>query len=231
MAEEEEEMNVKDFEELAASRAQTYLFLASLFYYDSLPSIAKSIRNKSILKGLSPGGRGFKTLKKFVEEEAPKLKKLLEELQVEHTALFVLAKFTKGRPYESFYLDEERKIGARVTIEVDKFYKRAGVSFTEAQDEIADYIAIELEFMHHMCKREEEAWREGDKEHAVGYLKFQRDFLTEHLGRWVKPFCEDTIEEAKLGFFKAACYLLMEFMELEKAEIHDLVSKAEKVKV
>jgi TorA maturation chaperone TorD len=155
----------------------------------------------------------------------------LEALEVEHTGLFVMGKLTKGRPYESFYMDKDRKIGARVTINVDKFYKSAGISFTDAQDEGADYIAIELEFMHHMCKREEEAWTEGSKKHAVGYLKFQRDFITEHLGKWVAPFCEDSLEEAKLDFFKGACHLLTEFMEIEKAEIRELVDKAEKVKI
>lgn len=229
MAAEEKQMTVEDFIELSGSRAQTYLFLASLFYYDSLPALKKSIRNKSILKGLPPSGRGFKLLKKYVEEDAPKIKNLLEELQVEHTALFVMGKFTKGRPYESFYLDKDKRIGGRVSLEVDRFYKSAGVSFTEAQDEIADYIAIELEFMYHMCKREEEAWREGDREHAIGYLKFQRDFLTGHLGKWVDPFVEDTLEDAKSDFFRAACYLLQDFMEIEKAEIHGLVEEAEKI--
>jgi TorA maturation chaperone TorD len=218
-----------DFVELSESRAQTYLFLASLFYYDSLPAIKKSIRNKSILKGLPPSGKGFKLLKKFVEKDAPKIKNLLDKMQVEHTALFVMGKLTKGRPYESFYLDKHRKIGARVTIGVDKFYKSAGVKFTEAQDELADYIAIELEFMHHMCARELEAWKEGDKKSAVGYLKFQKDFLKDHLGKWIKPFCEDTLEETRLDFFKAACYFLMEFMEIEKAEIVELVEAGERV--
>ncbi len=226
-----EELSLKDFIELSSSRSQTYLFLASLFYYDSLPALKKSIRNKSILQGLPPSGKGFNLLKKFVEEDAPKRRRLLEDLQVEHTGLFVMGKLTKGRPYESFYLDRDRKIGARVTINVNKFYESAGIKFTKAQDEIADYIAIELEFMHHMCKREEEAWRGRDKKHAVGYLKFQRDFITEHLGKWIKPFTDDVLEETKLDFFKAACYLLVDFMDIEKAEIHELVDQAEKLEL
>jgi TorA maturation chaperone TorD len=226
-----EERTVKDFLELSESRGQTYLFLASLFYYDSLPQLVKSIRNKSLLNALSPAGKGFRILKKFIEEDAPKIKQLLNELQIEHTGLFVMGKLTKGRPYESFYLDKDRKIGARVTINVDKFYKTAGVNFTDAQDELADYIAIELEFMYHMCSRENEAWKEGNKAHAVGYLKFQKDFITEHLGKWYRQFCDDTLEEAKMDFFKAGCLLLMEFMELEKAEIVGLVESAEKIQL
>jgi TorA maturation chaperone TorD len=231
MVAKKEARTVKDFLELAGSRADTYLFIASLFYYDSLPAISSSIRKKTILEGLSPGGKGFKTLKKFVEVDAPKIKKLLDKLEIEHTALFVMGKLTKGRPYESFYLDKDRKIGARVTINVNKFYESAGVKFTDAQDELSDYIAIELEFMYHMCKREEEAWKERDKEHALGYLKFQRDFITEHLGKWINPFCEDVLEETKLDFFKAACYLLLEFLELEKADIFELVESAEKIQL
>jgi len=231
MAPKETVMTVDEFIELAESRAQTYIFLASLYYYDSLPMIAKLIKKKKLLEAVPSSGEGFKILKFFVEEEAPKSNDLLEDLQIEHTGLFVMAKTTKGRPYESFYLDKDRKIGARVTIDVDKLYNSMGISFTDAKDEIADYIAIELEFMHHMCSREAEAWREGDWESARALLNIEKEFITEHLGKWVKQFGEDVLEDAKLGFFKAAVHFLTEFMEIEKHDIVNLSSAAEKVRV
>lgn len=227
---EEEKLTLQDFIELAQARSNTYKFLAALYSYEALGEIAKSIKNKSILSGLSSSGKSFKLMKKFVNE-APKYENLLEELQVAHTALFVMGKFTKGRPYESFYLDPEKKIGARVTINVEKFYKDVGAEFTEARDELADYIGIELEFMHHLCNKEAKAWEKSNKEHAVGYLRIEKTFLREHLGKWAGLFCDDFLEEAKLDFFKAVALITKEFIQMEKSEIDDLLEDAEELEI
>lgn len=229
----EERLSAKDFIELAGERAEIYRFFAALYSYQPIKEIAKSIRDKSILNAISGGGKGFKLLKKYVLEaqKIKKLKDLVEKLEVEHTALFVIPKFTEGRPYESFYLDSERKIGARVTIEVENFMKRAGVEFTDARDELADYIAIELEFMGFLCGKEEEAWKASDKELALTYLRFERDFLRDHLGKWIEQFCNDIVGEREANFFKGVAMITKDFVKIEYVDIIRLVEQAEKVEI
>jgi len=225
---EEEELTIEDIIELAQTRSDTYRFLAALYSYEALKQIAKSIKNKSILSGLSSEGKGFKMIRNFVDEP-PKYKDLLEELQVAHTALFVLGKFRDSRPYEGFYLNPDKKIGARVTIDVEKFYGRVGVEFTAAKDELADYIGIELEFMHHLCNKEAEAWTSSNKEHAVGYLQIEKTFIEEHLGKWVGLYCDDMLKEARNDFFRGAAIITKDFTQIEKNEIGDLLSRAEQI--
>ncbi len=226
----DEELTREDFIELAQARSNTYRFLAALYSYETLKPIAKSIKNKSILSGLSSEGEGFKLIKNFVDE-APKYKNLLEELQVAHTALFVMGKYRDSRPYESFYLNPDKKIGARVTIDVGKFYERVGVEFTDAKDELADYIGIELEFMHHLCNKEAEAWIASNKEHAVGCLQIEKTFFGEHLGKWVPLYCEDMLKEARIDLFKGAAIITKDFIQIEKKEIGDLLNKAEEIEI
>ncbi len=227
---EEEELTLEDFIELAQTRSDTYRFLAALYSYEALKQITKSIKNKSILKGLSSEGKGFKMIRKFVDE-APKYSNLLEELQVAHTSLFVMGKYRDSRPYESFYLDPEKKIGARVTIDVEKFYEEVGVKFTALKDDLADYIGIELEFMHHLCNKEAEAWTASNKEHAIGYLQIENTFFGEHLGKWAGLYCEDMIKEARLDFFKGAAVITKDFVQIEKNEISDLLNMAEEIEI
>ncbi|MFQ5887978.1 MAG: molecular chaperone [Candidatus Hydrothermarchaeales archaeon] len=229
----EKALALKGFIELAGDRAETYRFFAALYSYQPIEQIARAIRDKSILEGLSGSGKGFKLIKEYVEnaQKIRKLKDLVEELQVEHTSLFVIPKYTVGRPYESFYMDREKKIGARVTIEVENFMKRAGVEFTEARDEIADYIALELEFMAFLCGKEEEQWKAGDKEVALTYLNIERDFLKNHLGKWIEPFCDDIASEPAANFFKGVAMITKDFVKLEYVEIDDLLDDAKKLKV
>ncbi|MEE8168604.1 MAG: molecular chaperone TorD family protein [Candidatus Hydrothermarchaeales archaeon] len=226
MARAHRKRSIDEILELAESRAQTYKFLAALYSYEPLPTIAKSIKDKSFLDGISGDSKGFKLLKKFVEDSQGN-DNLLEDLEVEHTALFVIPKFVRGRPYESFYLDPEQKVGARITIAVSEFYKRAGAEFTSAIDELADYIAIELEFMHFLCTKEKEAWQASDKDKALGYLYFERIFLKEHLRRWYREFCDDIYKDATSDFFRGASKITREYLDIENKDIAGLVYSAE----
>ncbi len=229
----EKALNLKEFIDLAGERAETYRFFAALYSYQPIEQIARAIRDKSILEGLSGSGKGFKLVKDYVgdAQKIKKLKDLVEELQIEHTSLFVIPKYTVGRPYESFYLDREKKIGARVTIEVENFMKRAGVEFTQTRDEIADYIAMELEFMAFLCAKEEEQWKAGDKEVALIYLNIERDFLKNHMGKWIEPFCDDIYNEPSANFFKGVSLITKDFVKLEYVEIDALLEDAKKLKI
>ncbi len=228
MARAHQRLSTDEILELVESRAQTYKFLAALYSYETLPAIAKSIKDKSFLDGLSGDSNGFKLLKNFVKE-AEKNNNLLEDLEVEHTALFVLPKFVRGRPYESFYLDPKQKVGAGITITVSEFYKKAGAEFTSNIDELADYIAIELEFMHFLCIKERDSWKASNKENAIGYLYFERNFLKEHLGKWYRQFCEDISKDATSDFFRGVTEITREYLDIENKDIVGLLDSVEDI--
>ena len=66
---------------------------------------------------------------------------------------------------------------------------------------------------------------------ALIYLNIERDFLKNHLGKWIEPFCDDTINESKADFFKGVVLITKDFVKLEYVEIDDILNDAKKIKV
>ncbi|MFQ5815554.1 MAG: molecular chaperone [Candidatus Hydrothermarchaeaceae archaeon] len=222
----EEQPTMEEYIELAESRSVMYRFLSMLYSYEPIKDLAKMIKDKSILESLNDSDGGFKLLKEYVKE-AEKIKDLREELEVEHTTLFVLANDRNFRPYESVYLDPDQYMGGQFTKNVERFMKRVGFEFTSALDELPDHIAIELEFMHHMCSKEGESWKKSKKDYGLDYLKYERDFLKDHLTKWAFDFCEDLYEKAESNFFKAASLLTKDFLAMEESEIDKIIESIE----
>lgn len=230
-------MKIEEMIELAKSRKEMYYFLTVAFTYQTIKDIAKMIKNKSLLSSLPDDGEGFKLLRKFAEEKnkLPAVK-IQDELEIEHTGLFVVPD-KNFRPYESFYIkagteglsEDLSLVGGPVTKQVEKIYKKVGAEFTKNNDEIADYIGLELEFLHILCSKEEGAWLTGEKETALKCLNLERAFLQEHVMKWVFEFCDNLYEKSKNDFFKAVALMTKEYIELEKSDINGIIDKAEKI--
>ncbi|RJQ19720.1 MAG: hypothetical protein C4560_05865, partial [Nitrospiraceae bacterium] len=88
------------------------------------------------------------------------------------------------------------------TVDAIKFYKSAGVEMDPQQKDIPDHIAVELEFLYYLITKEIEAYRASNKEEAQKQLNTQRDFLVQHLGKWIAPFAKDMKEGAKSPFYQ-----------------------------
>lgn len=230
MEKDKKEKLVEEFRALVNSRMQSYFFLSQLYNYYAIKDIAKMLKDGKFIKSIQENNsEGFKLMKKYIKEVAEKKSydELVEDLQVEHTGLFVMPKFVKGRPYESFYLDKEQKVGARVTINVEKFYRSVGAEFSTI-DDLPDFIGIELEFMHFLCSKEREAWERGDIKQALNALRWEEAFIREHLGKWAIKYCRDFYKDATSDFFRAVSKLTEEFLDMEVKEIRGLIKKIEK---
>lgn len=226
---EKKEKIVEEFKVLTDSRVQSYLFLSRLYNYHAIKNIAKMLKDKSFVNSIeSNSGEGFRLLRRYIKNvaENKSYDELVEDLQVEHTGLFVMPKFVKGRPYESFYLDKEQKVGARVTINVERFYRSVGAEFSTI-DDLPDFIGIELEFMHFLCSKEKEAWDRGDIKQALNALRWEEAFIREHLGKWAIKYCRDFYKDATSDFFRAVSKLTEEFLNTEIKEIRGFIKKIE----
>ncbi|RLG58359.1 MAG: hypothetical protein DRN88_00940 [Candidatus Hydrothermarchaeota archaeon] len=138
------------------------------------------------------------------------------ELQREYVRLFITAKNVPCPPYESAYRDEQRRLMV-FTQEIIKKYRKAGLRISKKFKDLPDHIAAELEFMYYLCYMEEK-FKEENKEKARKFQKMQKEFLEEHLAKWVPKFCDDVIRESKLEFYKEAARLLKDFIERETTQ-------------
>lgn len=137
-----------------------------------------------------------------------------EELEAEHTALFVLP--SGVIPHEAFYLDAEQRLGGRITIAVERFYRTAGIRLLDRCIEMPDHLGVELEFMAALCRLEGDLEEMQDPAALERCVKFQRRFLAEHLSRWAPDCCENVVRHARYGWYKAIARFTTEFLRSEQ---------------
>lgn len=212
---------------MAEERGRTYGFLSSLFLKPPADPVVSMIKSGDILAAFQSGeeSKGYAELVRFVKEAAA-IADLKDELEAEHTSLFVLP--SGVIPHEAAYLDKEKRLGARVTIAVRQFYERAGADVLDTCIEMPDHMGMELEFMGLLCKLEK-GLREGSDQSALeGCIKSQKNFLDEHLSKWVYQCCEKIIGKATYGFYKAIAHFTIDFMKREEEYVSDLYLKFRK---
>jgi len=118
-------------------------------------------------------------------------------------------------PYEGHYCRRPRSM---VMLEVSEFYNFFGMHMSqeEGKREFPDHICAELEFLHFLTFKEEEAQR-GDKvEEHKGYLLAQKDFLERHVNQWIPEFSLKLQESASMPFYTllariTSCFITSEF--------------------
>jgi len=213
----------------AGERERTYSFLASLCLKPPSDSLISMIKDGSILSVFQDNdegcGKGISSpygLSEFVRQ-ADNMDNLKDELEAEHTALFVLP--SDVLPHEAVYLDRDKRLGGRVTISVGQFYEKAGANIQEGCTQMPDHLGMELEFMSFLCKIERESWERTEIESLQKCVELQKAFLEEHLLKWGYQCCEKLIEKATYGFYKAVASFIMKFMKSEEEYIAELYAK------
>ncbi|MEW6739680.1 MAG: TorD/DmsD family molecular chaperone [Nitrospirota bacterium] len=221
---------MSEFEAITAGeRERTYRFLSGLCLKPPSDSLIAMIRDGSILSVFQDNyedGEGIESypagLFEFVRQ-AEKMPNLKEELEADHTALFVLP--SDLLPHEAVYLDKDKKLGGRITISVGQFYEKAGADILKECTEMPDHLGMELEFMAFLCGIERESWEKTGIESLQKCVEFQKMFLEEHLLKWVYRCCEKIIERAEYGFYKAVANFIIEFMKSEEEYVSELYAK------
>lgn len=107
----------------------------------------------------------------------------LDELSAAHHELFGFNLF----PYESIFLGDEKLLGTAVSDAVRAGYHQWGYQPTE-QAGAVDHIAEELGLLSYLCAAEMDAFADSRLTIAQRMQSAQRQFLEEHLLRWLVPF-------------------------------------------
>jgi TorA maturation chaperone TorD len=213
----------KEFQTAAAGRARIYAVLAALCSAPPSREMTKLIcAGGMVQEGNNPWSAAANALTKVFRQAAAE--GLPDgEPAAEYTRLFVLPSGVV--PHESFYVDENRRVGGRVTIGVQRYYEAAAAQLTGACLDLPDHIGIELEFMKFLCDIEEQFWREPNIEGLKKCLDFQNSFLADHLLRWHLPLCEKVLEETKLDLYRALARLIIEFLDAERTFVPELTEE------
>jgi TorA maturation chaperone TorD len=213
----------KEMQSIAEGRAKTYAVLAGLYSAPPSKELAESIRAGSLS---SENGGSLSSaaneLTACFRQIAPDV--LSEnDLVAEYTRLFAMP--SGVIPYESFYTDENKRVGGHVTVAVQQYYDAAMAQLTGMCLESPDHIGVELEFMKFLCEIEAQFWEVLNWEGLYQCLDFQRGFLDGHLLRWHQSLCEKVISESSLELFRALARLTIDFLEAEREFVPELAEE------
>ena len=216
-----------DMTALAGQRGSMYGLLATVYRREMTSDLLHQIKDPQFLGVLSDLGielnNGF--------SRKPD-KELLEDLAVEYARLF-LGPGKHISPHESVHHKKEGtqsgQLWGESTAEVKKIVEASGLEYKTEYTGLPDHISVELEFMQHVVMREEQAWKDDDKETALLCQENGKKFVDEHLFRWIPKFCEEVITEADLPFYREMARLTKTFIEFEKQELNKLKNNTDEI--
>lgn len=112
----------------------------------------------------------------------------------------------------------------RVMLELSEFYGQFGLALSkeEGRREMPDHICCELEFLHFLTFKENQAREDEAAELLQGYVLAQRDFLRRHLASWTPLLAQRVKTVAAATAFGPLCDLTARFLQkdLALAESH-----------
>ncbi len=129
----------------------------------------------------------------------------IDLLKVDYTRLFLGPYQLLAPPYGSVYLEKTRTVMGDSTMDAKQRYQEAGLNLT--LKEAPDHVAIELEFMYYLIYREIEAIINDNQSDIALYLKKQKDFLQNHLGKWVSRFTDNISANAETVFYQNVAHI------------------------
>jgi len=150
------------------------------------------------------------------------LEKVRVRLSVEYAGLFLGAGGKHVHPSESYYVTKGQLVMQQPRDEVLKLYRAMGVAKAGEFKEPEDHIALELQFMAHLCDKTNAALKRGSFGEARRYLIVQRNFLDEHLGKWIPELASDMLKSSKHEFYRALAKITRAYVDVDKELVADI---------
>ncbi len=207
------------------NRQAVYSFLARVYRVELTKETLKEIAEKRDLwvklaedtdvRGTDVS-EGFGALAQFATSlDTANLDDSRLQLAVEYAGLFLGVWQLPPHPSESVYTSSEHMIMQKARDNVVKIYKSMGLNKVDEFREPEDHIAIELRFMAYLSGKTGDALKSNDLVGAQKYLEVQRDFLKEHLSKWVPKLAADILKGAQREFYKAIAKITEGYVRID----------------
>ncbi len=174
-------------------RRESYRLLAQCYYLPD-EELIETLEQSEELAGWRRGGGGNSWTVGDIDS-----------LKIDYTRLSMGPYRLLAPPYGSVYLEKTRRVMGDSTMDAKQRYQEAGLNLT--LKEAPDHVAIELEFMYYLICREIEAIVNYNESDIALYLKKQKDFLQNHLGKWVSKFTDNISANAETVFYQNVAHI------------------------
>ena len=187
-------------------RCESYRLLAQCYYLPDKELVEELEHSEELARWCRPEGDG----NTWTDSD-------IDSLKVDFTRLFMGPYLSLAAPYGSVYLEKARKVMGDSTVDARQRYKEAGldVSLKEAPD----HVAIELEFMYYLVYREVEAIINDNETNMALYRKKQKDFLQNHLGKWVSEFTDNISANTEIVFYQDVARITKSLVTEDMAQL------------
>lgn len=208
-----------DMTKLAPARQKAYLFLSASFTQPPSEEIAAVIRDEAFLDAI-------KTL--FSADTLASLRNCVRssegasdfsaQTRDAFMRLFKVPGSHYVHPYESVYRDK-RDIGAKgqrqllmgpSAVDVQRWYRLAALDVSPDCAELPDHIGMELNYVAHLCAKEQQFAAAGDQAKRQRAREMQRDFLATHITPWIGALRDQIVQKSPHDYFKAVANLSVE---------------------
>lgn len=169
-------------------------------------------------KEFKKGSDGLDAFSERVKREYEKDKALfLQNLAAEYASLFLNVGPRPVYLVESVYLGREPLLFEEPYFDAVRIYQLYGFKKRASFKEPEDHIAVELEFMAHLCDLACASLEQGKKEFAAGYMNNQVEFLDLHLSKWAQKLADKLKWATRNDFYSSLRDLLSGFITTDKA--------------
>lgn len=226
---------------ISMARANVFRLLAN-FFYDPNQEVVDQLISGAYISELNGYYNDLKSFHRVDVDALEPLKTyqagismsdpadLLKGLKVEYARLFIGPGTPIAQPYETFYdknLTNESQpllMVSPAAYAVEKTYRDAGVKMSTHLQEPPDHFAVELEFLYFLCKKESDAWEEGNIDAANKWHRTQLAFIDGHLGCWSQRFCDKILKESVHPFYRGLAYFANILLKLEGSNPENIIS-------
>jgi DMSO reductase family type II enzyme chaperone len=197
------------------ARSQLYQCFAAAF---SSPDdhFLNSIFNGEFLETLNQLGHGLPYPMPF----EPSLTTLVPPgVQKQDIKVFYASCFESGNQGASLRESGYSTLTAKAQMEeIFRFYQYFGLDFSKGElRELPDSLPVELEFMHYLTFLQAESLKKAADNNNLAALQLaQRDFVSKHLGIWIRPFMVKLESIPGSRFYSDLAALLHLFIQCEK---------------
>ena len=216
---------ISEYSAIISNRENMYRFLGRLYKLEADQPLLDQMEGMCFPAECGDGelAQGYRMLEEYLRRLG---NDSLTDLAVDYARVFLgagIAGDTVAYPYESVYTSPKRLIMQEARDQVVAAYRVKGLVKEETLDFPEDHIALELEFMVHLCHETQQALVTQDWPAVSDCLKEQMDFLAQHLLNWVPAFCGDTQKYAETEFYKAVAKITNGYLHLERAILEELI--------
>jgi len=205
------EIDTAGLSEECLARADIYRMLAGVFIEEPSPAYIAAMREDNLLRRLAEAGITFG--EDFLASEAPALE---DALACEYATLF--ASSGCFPPVESVRLFGRFK--QEPCFQLEKLYREAGFVLCKGRFEVfPDQLGVELLFVAELLQRCVEALNSDQLKEYRRLDKEIKRFWTQHLGLWVRGYCQLIARASNHSFYRQMARFLHGFAEEEIAAL------------